>query len=79
MAKALFMLTLLSVTAFAQAQPAIFAGADLALGARLLAESKCAECHARKVGGDGSAIYRPLERINAPGFCVAWWNSATPN
>ncbi len=68
MLKALLTLTWLSGTAIAQAQPAIFAGADLALGARLIAESRCAECHARKVGGDGSAIYRPLERINTPGF-----------
>jgi hypothetical protein len=46
--------------------PALFAGADLALGERLMAEHRCSECHARKVGGDGSAIYRPMERINSP-------------
>lgn len=50
------------------AQPEIFKGADLALGARLMAENKCAECHIRKVGGDGHGIYRPQGRINTPGF-----------
>ena len=46
----------------------IFQGADLVLGERLLAEHNCAACHSRKVGGDGSAIYRPQGRINTPGF-----------
>ena len=46
----------------------LFQGADLALGERLLAEHNCAACHSRKVGGDGSAIYRPQGRINTPGF-----------
>lgn len=53
----------------AQAQGAeIFKGADMALGARLIAENKCAPCHAGKVGGDGSAIYRPQGRINNAGL-----------
>ena len=56
------------VASAAQAQPEIFKGADLALGAKLIAENKCAECHIRRVGGDGSAIYRPQGRINTPGF-----------
>lgn len=68
MLKVLLTLIFLGSSALAWAQPAIFAGADLALGARLMAESRCAECHARKVGGDGSAIYRPQGRINTPGF-----------
>ena len=57
------------VAAAALAQPVaeLYREADLALGARLLAEHRCAECHARKVGGDGSAIYRPAGRINGPG------------
>ena len=50
------------------AQPEIFKGADLALGAKLIAENQCAQCHQRRVGGDGSAIYRPQGRINTPGF-----------
>lgn len=45
-------------------------GADLALGARLLREHRCSECHIRRVGGDGSAIYRPLERITTPASLV---------
>ncbi len=52
---------------FAQTPPKIFQGADLALGERLMKEQRCAECHIRKVGGDGSAIYRPKGRINTPG------------
>lgn len=63
----LLMLLLLSAGA-AQAQPEIFKGADLALGAKLIAENKCVACHTQKVGGDGSAIYRPQGRINTPGF-----------
>lgn len=53
----------------AMAQPAaeLFRGADLALGGRLLQEHRCAQCHSSKVGGDGSAIYRPAGRINTPG------------
>lgn len=52
-----------------QAQTALhtYPGADLALGEKLLREHACAACHARKVGGDGSAIYRPKGRINNPG------------
>lgn len=49
-------------------EPAIFQGADLRLGAQLLAEHKCAACHQQKVGGDGSAIYRPTGRINSAGL-----------
>ena len=48
--------------------PAMFRDADLALGTKLIAEHQCAQCHVRKVGGDGSAIYRPAGRINTPGF-----------
>lgn len=46
--------------------PAEFRGADLALGERLIRENNCAECHVRRVGGDGSAIYRPAGRIGRP-------------
>lgn len=46
----------------------LYKEADLALGARLIAEHRCTACHQRKVGGDGSAIYRPAGRINGPGF-----------
>ena len=51
-----------------QAQPAIFQGADLKLGQQLIDNNKCVECHASKVPGDGSAIYKPKGRINAPGL-----------
>lgn len=48
--------------------PSIFDGADLKLGEKLIAENKCIACHQQKVGGDGSAIYKPTGRINSPGF-----------
>jgi len=44
-----------------------FQDADLALGERLISEHRCAACHQRKVGGDGSAIYRPKGRIGNAG------------
>ena len=54
----------------AWAQPAseLFQGADLALGAKLIAEHRCVACHVNKFGGDGASIYRPAGRINTPGF-----------
>lgn len=60
---------LISVVTSAVAQvPEVFRGADLKLGEKLIAESKCVACHRQKVGGDGSAIYKPTGRINSPGF-----------
>ena len=56
------------VCAGVQAQPAIFHGADLKLGQQLIEDNKCVECHASKVPGDGSAIYKPKGRINTPGL-----------
>lgn len=53
----------------AQAQvPALYEGADLALGERLIREHQCVACHRQKVGGDGSAIYKPAGRLNTPGL-----------
>lgn len=46
----------------------LYKDADLPLGEKLLREHRCAECHSRKFGGNGSAIYRPLGRINTPGL-----------
>ena len=46
----------------------LYAGADLAMGTRLIADNKCVACHQQKVGGDGSAIYKPTGRINTPGL-----------
>lgn len=47
--------------------PEVFRGADLPLGEKLIAENGCTQCHQRKVGGDGSSIYRPQGRIDTPG------------
>ncbi|MDZ4187259.1 MAG: hypothetical protein U1D25_03975 [Hydrogenophaga sp.] len=53
----------------ARAQGAdIFKDADLALGKQLIAEHKCVACHVSKVGGDGSAMYKPLGKINTAGL-----------
>lgn len=52
----------------AQTAAAVFRDADLALGERLIKEHKCVECHRSKVGGNGSAMYRPLGRVNTAGF-----------
>ncbi|MBL8348783.1 MAG: hypothetical protein JNL87_00585 [Burkholderiaceae bacterium] len=49
------------------ATPEIFRGADLVLGEQLLKTHRCAECHTRHVGGDGSDIYNPQGRISTPG------------
>ena len=59
-------LTPLGVTA--QNAAVLYKDADLSLGEKLLQEHRCAECHSRKVGGNGSAIFRPLGRINTPGL-----------
>ena len=59
------------VTQADPAMPAEFRGADLALGERLIREHRCNECHARRVGGDGSAIYKPAGRVNRPSALVA--------
>ncbi|MEK7346393.1 MAG: hypothetical protein AAB176_11950 [Pseudomonadota bacterium] len=50
------------------AQASIFKDADLKLGQKLIEEHKCVECHASKVPGDGSAIYKPQGRINTAGL-----------
>ncbi len=46
----------------------LFKDADLPLGLKLIAEHRCTECHTRRVGGNGSAIYRPTGKINTPGL-----------
>ncbi|MEP6557151.1 MAG: hypothetical protein ABJB17_01620 [Burkholderiales bacterium] len=58
----------LATGAAGQTPSAIFKDADLALGKQLLKQNRCTECHIQKVGGDGSAIYRPKGRINTPGL-----------
>lgn len=64
----LFSLLVLTISIGKAEEPALFAGADLGLGSKLIAEHKCATCHQQKVGGDGSAIYKPTGRINTPGL-----------
>ena len=56
-----------AVPALAQTALHQYADADLALGEKLIRDHQCSACHAKKVGGDGSAIYRPAGRINTPG------------
>ncbi len=55
-------------SAAAEPVPDLYAGADLKLGEKLIAENKCSACHIQKVGGDGRAIYRPEGRINSLGL-----------
>ena len=62
----LLTLALASGAALAQIHP-LYEGADLAAGAKLIADHQCSACHQRTVAGDGSAIYRPQGRINTPG------------
>ncbi len=53
----------------ARAQGAeIFKDANLAQGEKLIAQHQCVQCHASKVGGDGSAIYKPQGKFNTAGL-----------
>lgn len=64
-----FILALGFAAPLAQAQTGLlFKGADLALGEKLIAEHQCTACHARKVGGDGSAMYKPKGKVNTAGL-----------
>ena len=53
------------------AGPAEFRGADLKLGEQLIRQHQCTDCHVRRVGGDGSAIYQPTGRISRPAALLA--------
>lgn len=55
----------LATAALAQGVPALYHGADLKLGEKLIAEHQCDACHSRNVGGSGHAIYRPDGRVNS--------------
>lgn len=69
MRKILFILFVPFMSGLAHSQvPPIFKEADFRLGEKLIAEHKCAACHIQKVGGNGSAIYKPLGRINTAGY-----------
>jgi len=61
---------LLALPVWAQTAPPAalhqYPGADLAMGAKLIQEHRCETCHAKKVGGNGTAVYRPAGRINNP-------------
>jgi hypothetical protein len=59
---------LLCGSAHAQQDASIFKDADLSLGEKLIDENRCAACHIRKFGGDGTSIYRPHGRINTAGY-----------
>lgn len=54
--------------AWAETAAALFREADVELGKRLIAQHRCTECHREKVGGDGSAMYRPGRRITTAGL-----------
>ena len=58
----------LVAAALAQDVPALYQGADLKLGEKLIAENQCDACHIRNVGGDGNAIYRPAGRVSSLGL-----------
>ena len=58
---------MLTAPVLAQEGVMIFKDADLKLGQGLIKEHRCAECHARKFGGDGSGVYRPMQRVNTAG------------
>ncbi len=70
MKKLIFLLSLVAASAGAQV-PALYQGADLKLGEKLLTDGKCVACHQQKVGGDGSAIYRPAGRVNTPSALIS--------
>ncbi len=67
MKKWILILSLLGMSGVQAQQHPLFKEADLQLGEKLIAENKCNECHIRRVGGDGSSIYKPKGRINTAG------------
>ncbi|MDI9332068.1 MAG: hypothetical protein QM527_12330 [Alphaproteobacteria bacterium] len=59
---------LAGVAGHVAAEPAIYKDADHKLGVELIEQNQCQACHIRRVGGDGSAIYKPQGRINTAAF-----------
>lgn len=68
MPRALWGLLAWACVSTASAEPAIFKDADLKLGEQLIAQHQCTQCHVNKVGGDGSALYKPTGRIANAGL-----------
>ncbi len=58
---------MLGSACFAYDIPAIYQGADIKQGEKLIAQHQCTACHMKKVGGDGSAIYKPAGKVNSLG------------
>ena len=67
MKKWILILGLLGMSGVQAQQHPLFKDADMQLGEKLIAENKCNECHIRRIGGDGSSIYKPKGRINTAG------------
>lgn len=67
MKQGLLLTVLLAVSAAWAQVPALYQGADLNLGQQLIDQNKCNACHQSKVGGDGSAIYKPKGPIDSLG------------
>ena len=67
MRKFLFLIFLTGAGMASAQQHPLFKDADLNVGEKLIAEKQCNECHIRRVGGNGSAIYNPKGRINTAG------------
>jgi cytochrome c2 len=63
----LFIVLLSAATMVSAQQHPLFKDADLQAGEKLIAENQCNECHIRRVGGNGSAIYNPKGRLNTAG------------
>lgn len=67
MKRFVFACLLCALAAQAQEIPALYQGADLKLGEKLIADNQCSACHQKNVGGDGSAIYKPTGKVNSAG------------
>ena len=67
MKKFLIVILLMSASIANAQQHPLFKEADLQAGEKLIAENQCNECHIRRVGGNGNAIYKPKGRINTAG------------
>lgn len=58
--KTIHVIFFLALTGAAQASP--FPNGNAETGKRLVVETKCEACHARKAGGDGTSLYTRPER-----------------